>query len=38
MKDNSKSVSNNWKIEYTVVLIANVFYIILFYFLMQIYS
>ena len=38
MKDNSKSVSTKWKKEYTIVLVANVAYIILFYFLMKIYS
>ena len=38
MKENSKPVSSKWKKEYTVVLVANIIYIIMFYILMKIYS
>lgn len=37
-KDNSIKQLLSWKKEYTVVLILNVLYVMLFYFIMTIYS
>ena len=38
MNDNLKSGSSKWKKEYSIVLVANFIYIVIFYFLMQIYT
>jgi len=38
MDKKDKTVFTKWKKEYSAVLIANIFYILVFYFLMQIYS
>ena len=38
MDDNQKSVSSKWKSEYTLLLIANALYIIIFYIIMQFYT
>jgi len=34
----NKDVSKSWKKEYSLVVIANIVYVVLFYFLMKIYS
>jgi len=38
MKNQDQSISLKWKKGYTLVLIANALYIVIFYILMQIYS
>ncbi len=38
MKNQEQSVSKKWKKEYTAVLLANIAYILIFYFLMKTFS
>jgi len=38
MENQKDIISRKWKKEYTVVLLANFIYIIIFYFLMQTFS
>ena len=38
MEDQKDSVSGKWKKEYTLLILANLGYILAFYFIMQFYS
>jgi hypothetical protein len=38
MEDQDKIVTSKWKKEYSLVIILNIVYILIFYILMQIYS
>jgi hypothetical protein len=37
-KETNREVSSHWKKEYSMVVVANILYVVLFYFLMKIYS
>jgi hypothetical protein len=38
MKDHNDTTSGNWKKEYTILILANLGYILAFYFIMQFFS